>query len=717
MFTRSLRTLTIFKITLLLVAWFAWQLQTNCAQAKDLLRPDSETIYVGVDYYPEHWLEERWETDFRLMSEAGFNVVRLAEFAWIFMEPHEGKFDFAWLDRALELAQKNKICVILGTPSAVMPAWLAKKYPEAMAMKPDGTRIVWGGRRHNCFTNADYHRLSMQIARQMAEHYANHPAVIGWQIDNELGGTDCRCETCHMGFQDWLKEKYGTLDKLHAAWGSHFWGLRFTAWDEIPIPDDRAGKWAISNPSASLDWMRYTSELNVDFLEEQARIIRQTCPASHFVTHNLMGLHDKVDYYNLAESLDFVAWDNYPNLNPDIPYDSSLAADVMRGLKKKNFLIMEQTAGPLGWETFSLNPQPGELRKICYQQLAHGADGQVWFRWRTCTVGREQYWHGLLGHDGVPGRRYREAAQVAKEYCQLAGLLAGTKPRNKVAIIYDYDSIWALQFQGGYPDASHAEAIKRYYRALFRAGIGVDVVKPGDDLSQYDLVFAPHLHVLADDNAKILADYIQNGGVLLTDCRTGVKDETNLAYARTLPGLLSEPLGIQIEEYESLRLGISDDRETTYLLKGEKPFTGQLTAVKYADWIIPKSAKVLVKYDEPHLRDFAAVTRNKHGIGIGWYVGTIVRDESFYDQLIGQLLIDAKVKPLVSPPAGVEVAMRADDEHELMFVINHTDQDRQVNVPGDLHEVLTNSTASDELQLKAFGVAVLKIPQPDQAAE
>lgn len=678
-------------------------------QELDFLRPSADVIYVGADYYPEHWPEERWDTDLRLMSEAQFNVVRIAEFAWAFMEPNEGEFDFAWLDRFLDLAQKHKIRVILGTPSAVMPAWLAKEYPDALAMKPDGTRTIWGGRRHNCFTNEDYHRLAMRITEKMAERYADHPAVIGWQIDNELGGTDCRCETCQEGFQERLKSQYGDLETLHAAWGSRFWGLLFTEWDEIPIPDDRVRKWAISNPSASLDWMRYTSRLNVEFLNEQTEIIRKACPPSHFVTHNLMGLFDKVDYYDLAKSLDFVSWDNYPKLSPSIPYDSSLTADVMRGLKKKNFLIMEQTAGPLGWDTFSRNPQPGELRSICYQQLAHGADGQIWFRWRTCPVGREQYWHGLLGHDGIPGRRYREAAQVAKEYNQLAPLLIGTTPHNYVAIIYDYDSIWALQIQGGYPDASQQEAIKRYYRALVRAGIGVDIVKPGEDLSKYKLVLAPHLHVLSDDTAKSLTKYVEDGGVLLADCRIGVKDKTNLAFERTLPGLLSDALGIQIEEYESLRLGIGDDEEITYALKPSESFTGKLTAKKYADWITPKTAKPLAGYDVPHLAKFAAVTRNEHGKGIGWYVGTIVGEDSFYDNLIDQLLVDAKITAVVRPPHGVEVAVRQNDNHKLLFILNHTDKTQTVDVPSGLHEVLTDAKTDDSLELEGFGVAILEL--------
>ena len=229
---------------------------------------------LGWTTIPSIGLRNAGKSDLRAMREAEFNVVRIAEFAWAFMEPREGEFDFDWLDRFLDLAQEHDIHVILGTPSAVMPAWLAARYPEAMAMKPDGTRVVWGGRRHNCFSNQDYRKLSERIARQMAERYAKHPAVIGWQIDNELGGTDCRCEDCRQGFQEWLREEYGSLENLHKAWGSRFWGLLFSEWSEITIPDDRIGEWAISNPSASLDWMRFTSHLNVDFLKAQAEIIR-----------------------------------------------------------------------------------------------------------------------------------------------------------------------------------------------------------------------------------------------------------------------------------------------------------------------------------------------------------------------------------------------------------------------------------------------------------
>lgn len=672
------------------------------------------SMYVGVDYYPEHWPEERWETDFRLMQEAGFNIVRLAEFAWVNLEPSEGQFEFGWLDRVLDLADAHDIKVILGTPTAVMPAWLARKYPAALSMKPDGTRTVWGGRRNNCFSDKDYRRLSKQIVKHIAEHYRDHPTVVGWQIDNELGGTDCRCEACRNRFQKWLANKYGDLDTLNDAWGNRFWGLKFSDWAEIPIPDDREGDWAISNPSASLDWKRFASYQNESFLNAQVTILRAVCPRRQFITHNFMGLFDKLNYYDLARQLDFVSWDNYPSLSPDIPYDAALAADVMRSLKKQNFLIMEQTAGPLGWGVFSRNPRPGELRSICYQQLAHGADGQIWFRWRTCTAGREQYWHGLLGHDGKPGRRYREAAQVCHEYKTLAPELVGTTVHPETAIVYDYDSIWALQIQNGYPGASQKAAIQRYYRALMRCGISVDIVQPGDVLSQYKLVLAPHLNILTDDYARQLTEYVRNGGVILADCRTGVKNATNLVHDRTLPGLLSDPLGILIEEYESTGLGIADDAAVAYHVRfggsdiapsGDELFTTD----KYADWITRSTALQVAGYEDWHLKPYAAVTRNTFEKGIGWYVGTVIKQDRFYDELIRCIAHDAKVEPAIDPSEGVEVVVRSRGEHRILFLINHTDGFRSVKVPEGKRELLSGEKTSEILILDSFAVALVEL--------
>lgn len=684
----------------LLVSGFAQNRSQAAASQKQQVLAPGRSMYIGVDYYPEHWPRDRWETDIKLMKEAGFTVVRLAEFAWIDMEPREGQYEFGWLDDVVKLLARYDMNVILGTPTAVMPAWVAKKYPEALRMKADGTRVVWGGRKHNCYSNRDYRLLSERITWAMAEHFAKRPNIIGWQIDNEFGGEECFCPSCLAQFQNWLQKKYGLLDELNLAWGNRFWGLEFTAWDQITIPDCATDRpWVMGNPSACLDWRRFITWQQARFQAAQASIIRELCP-DDFITHNFMGLFSALDYYEMARDLDFVSWDNYPiwSDKPNIPYDASLAADVMRGLKQKNVMIMEQTAGPCGWESFGRNPWPGEIRKIAYQQLAHGSDGQIWFRWRTCTVGREQYWHGLLGHDGKPLRRYKEAAQTAGEFRKLESYLRGTTVVSDVSILYDYDNLWSLSFQPGFAGNSLQAAIRRYYNALMRAGVNVDIINRQADLSKYKLVLTPDLSIMPDETAQKLDAFVKEGGVLLADCRTGVKDERNLCHERTLPGLLAPALGITIEEYSAL------GADTSYKVSGD------CTAVQYVDWVTPQNATPLAHYvDQWHMKPFAAVTRNSYGKGQGWYVGAVIQEDAFYDGLIRELLDDAGIHPAVTPPPGVEVSIRQGDGKRLLFLINHTDEPRTVEVPQGKLELLSGTQTEGAIKIDRFDVAVIEL--------
>jgi beta-galactosidase len=664
--------------------------------------PDG-SIYVGTDYYPEHWPAERWETDARLMKEAGFNIVRLAEFSWVKIEPEQGKYDFAWLDKAIELLARYNIKVVLGTPTAVMPAWLAHRYPDALAMNQDGSRIDWGMRKNNCFTNEPYIAIGNRLIDTLAAHYGKNPNVVGWQTDNEFSGPVCYCGSCMQGFQDWLKARYGSLDTLNQKWGTHFWGHTYHDWDEINFPDcfDFSSDWAPSgNPSLCLDWKRYHTWLQVKFQAGQVKIIRKHDPDA-FVTHNLMGLHDNIDYYELAKDLDFVSWDNYPVWGkPDIPAGSSLAADVMRGVKGKNFWIMEQTAGPTGWGTFGRNLRPGELKKICYQQLAHGADAQVWFRWRSCTAGREQYWHGLLGHDGRPLRRYQEAAALAGEYHQLEKYLIGTTVKTPIAIIYDYENIWSVQGQRGFAGNSVLQAILRYYNALFRAGYNVDIIHRDADFSKYKLVIAPDQTIVPDKMAHRIVDFIRNGGVFLGDCRLAVKDENNLMHERTLPGLLSGALGIEIEEYEAMN-------DFTYSFTSQPPVEGKFTGTLYADWMKPTGAASPATYADWHMKDYAPFTLHTFGKGKGIYVGTIVKESSFYEKLVNYAIKEAGIAAALTPPPGVEISYREGQGRKLMFIINHTETSQRISLPKASRNLLTGKMVK-EIELGYFGVEVLE---------
>jgi beta-galactosidase len=279
-------------------------------------------------------------------------------------------------------------------------------------------------------------------------------------------------------------------------------------------------------------------------------------------------------------------------------------------------------------------------------------------------------------------------------------------PRAEAAIVFDYDSLWALRIQPGFAANRYTSAIRRYYDALFRAGVNVDVVPPGADLSRYKLVLAPELFVLPDAVARKLVAFVEGGGVLLADLRTGVKDETGLVHARTLPGLLAPALGIEIEEYEALAA-------VEYALAAKPPLEGRFTATRYADWISPRGAEAVASYRDWPVGEFAAVTRHRHGKGRGWYVGTVVKEESFYDGLAKALLADAGIEPALAPPPGVEAVTREGEGRKLLFVLNHTAEPKTVRLPAGARDLLADRPGPDSLELPALGVAVLELRRAD----
>ena len=657
-------------------------------------------MYIGADYYPEHWPHSRWEKDAMLMKKAGFNVVRLAEFTWVMLEPEEGNYKFDWLDNAIAILGKHGISVILGTPTAVMPAWLPRKYPNAMAVQNTDQPVVWGTRKNNCFTNGDYRRLSILIVEQMAEHYKDNPYVIGWQTDNEINGPWCYCHTCREEWRDWLRRKYGSLDNLNAAWGTHFWGQFYQRWDEIQAPPHEH-----HNPSLMLDWRRFNSWLNVRFQSEQIAVIRKKCP-KHFITHNFMGFGTSMtNPYELATELDFVSWDNYPVWGkPEIKYNAACMADLTRGLKQKNFWIMEQTSGPGGWDTINRNPRPGEIRNIAFQQVAHGADAIIWFRWRTCTAGREQYWHGILGHYGTPGRRYEECKKTASDLRKISEEIKGTTIKTNTAIIYDHESRWGFETQVAYENNTMPTAIRRYYDALFRKGINVDIIPVSADLQKYKLVIAPQLLITSKSTANKLDAFVKNGGVLMADVRLSVKTETNLCHEEMLPAMLKKTFGIRIEEYE----GLTPD-DNLYAISGTETINGQFNAIKFVDWVIPEKAETLMKYQEWHMKEYAALTRNSYGKGTAYYLGAVVKETEFYDILVEELLRKAGIKRLISPPEGVEISIREGNGKKLLFIINHTEEEKEIAVPGDKKELISGRKVGKTICLDKYGVAVIKL--------
>lgn len=646
----------------------------------------------GVDYYPEHWPEERWEIDAQLMKEAGFNTVRLAEFAWSRLEPSPGRFAFDWLDRAIAVLHAHGIQVVLGTPTASPPPWVMAMYPDAFRVLETGQRVGYGNRREYCPTHAGYRERSRIITQALADHYADHPAVIGWQIDNEFGER-CFCDHCRAAFQNWLQQRYGSLDAVNAAWGTVFWSHEYSEWSQIPTASGAISPYAFGpeyhNPGLALDYCRFMSDSYVAFQCEQVNILRAVCP-NHFITHNFMGMHfDRIDYFDLAADLDFVAWDNYRRMQwtfqPHVdPGEAALAHAVMRGLKQKNFWIMEQQAGAGGWQVVSVTPRPGELRLWAYQSIAHGADAIIFFRWRTARFGTEQYWHGLLEHDGRTGRRYQEIKQMGAELERAGTQLVGSEVRAGVAIMLDYDTRFAFQIQANNPAFRYATHVQHIFQAFHTRNVAVDIVAPQHDLTRYKLLIVPAHYVLEETTGAAIARFVEHGGVLLVTPRTGVKDATNTVVNRPLPGLLATVCGVEVEEYDSLPETVSqplDFRPEIY--QGEAPH-----ARVWCDVLRLTSAKPIARYTGDYYAGSPAVTLNGFGKGQAIYVATF-GDATLYDALGDWLLRLATITPPPAAPAGVECRVRWQGERPLLFVLNHTTEEQQFALSTAMVDILS----------------------------
>ena len=648
----------------------------------------STPFCFGVDYYPEHWPEEHWLDDARLIADAGFNVVRLAEFAWSKMEPEHGRYDFGWLDRAISTLASQGLRVVLGTPTASPPPWLMAGDPQLFRVGEDGRRVTFGNRREYCPNNRTYHHHTRRIVARMAEHYADHPAVIGWQIDNELGNR-CYCPTCACAFQDWLQRRYGSLRVLNEKWGTVFWGHTYTDWREIPLPLATGGA---PNPGLALDFFRFSSESYTAYQRMQVDILRERCP-SHFVTHNFMGFgYDHLNYFDLARDLDFVSWDNYVRTQWDMqskmdPSSAALSADTMRGLRRQNVWVMEQQAGPGGWEMVGVAPRPGELRLWAYQAIAHGADAILFFRWRTARFGIEQYWHGLLDHHGLPGRRYEEVKRMGKEIAEAGEAIHGAILKPAVAMMLSYDSRFAFQVQANNPQFSYSAHFHQVYRAFYDRHVPVDVVAPTDDLSTYKMVVAPALHVVPEAVVENLKRFVQAGGALVVTPRTGVKDEANAVVDRRLPGLLAELCGVEVEEYDSLPPDVTNELEFT---RPELTPPSSVCARVWCDVLRPGDASVVARYTQDYYAGRPAITLSEFGQGQVVYVGTI-GDADLYRVLVDWLLDLAEVRPILYTPEGIEVSERWHGDRRLLFVLNHTNQAQRIALDGRYTDLLEGS--------------------------
>ena len=630
----------------------------------------------GADYYPEHWPRERWETDAKMMRELGLDVVRMGEFSWFKMEPRENRFDFAWLDEAIAVLARHGIKTILGTPTAAPPAWIIEQDPTIEPMDADGHRRHFGGRHHDCQSHPGYRAHIRRFVTAYAEHFKDNPNVIGWQVDNELGNSHddlCFCPHCENRFQQWLKDRYKTVDALNEHWGTAFWSQGYGSFDQAHAPRKTASGY---NPSQELDWKRFCSDLVLEYHAFQAAILREAAP-DKFITHNLMGFCDKSDYFRLAEQLDFASQDQYPGgfFLGDVPRlrDSELAADLdlIRSLKHAPFAVMEQQSSVTGWQIMGRAPRPGQLGLWSAQSAAHGADAIVYFRWRSCAFGTEEYWHGLLPHSGIPGRNYREIADFIRQMKPLMREMKGAMPKPQAAILYSYDQEYAIRIQPQHPDLDYIGQVRSYYKALHRRNVPVEFVRASDDFSPYRALIVPLHYLTSPEETKKLADYAYRGGTLVLTMRAGVKRPDNTCWTdQPLPVGFAEAAGVEVDEYDCLLYA-----ENSVQWDGVS-----YPCQKWCDVLALRGAEPIARYEREFYAGSPAVTRHPYGKGWVYYVGTEMGD-TLAARFTEELIARAGLLPLGDTPEGVELARRETEDTDYLFLMNHTDAVQPFTVP------------------------------------
>jgi len=659
------------------------------------------TVLFGAPYYPEHWDASMWERDAQLMAEAKFNVVRMAEFAWDRMEPREGRYDFSLFKEVVALLGRHGIRTILCTPTATPPRWLTRAHPEVLRVMPDGRRCTHGSRQHACYAGEVFRSYSRGITRAMAEAFAEDPNVVGWQTDNELNCTfcECVCPNCQVEYRRFLEAKYGSVDALNRAWGTAFWAQSYNDFDEIDLPYERRP--GAENPSAHLDYYRYLSYIAIRFQREQVHELRAANP-DWFVTHN--GIFEHLDYYEFTKDLDFLGFDNYPAFRlGDAPSRAGGAAEIASRLDQArsyagNMIIPEQQGGPGGQKSyFHENPRPGEMRLWSYQSLAHGADGIMHFRWRTCRFGAEEYWCGILDHDSVPRRRYREAQQEGSEFARLGNKLLGTHVHIDVGILHSPEQDDAHRaLSQGLP--TPLEAAQELHRVLWLDKFAVGYVNPADRFEGLALLVVPHLSMCDQHLATKLTDYVKEGGTLLIGARTATKNVDNAVIAETPPGLLRDLAGITVEEY-----GMHPEKYYRISL-GEEA----MPALWY-EVLRPGLAEILGVWRGGHIDGEPAVSLRRLEKGQVIYVGTYLTRETA--EWIARLAVQqAGVVPLLTGvPAPVEVTLRESAERKLLFLLNHDEWARSVaGLPAGL-DLLGGASVPEEMELAPRQVVIIEL--------
>lgn len=675
------------------------------------MKPMFGHFLFGGDWNPEQWPEDTWEHDLDMLEDAHINEVTINVFSWALLQPAEDRYDFSMLDKIVALLVKHDFNIVMATGTAALPGWMVRLHPETIRTEQNGTRHVFGGRHNFCPTSPYFRKASRALAAHVAERYAGTSGLVAWHVCNEYGGGGglCYCDHCAEAFRTWLKNKYGTVEALNKAWCANFWSHTIYDWGDV-VPPVSYGD-GISDAKCvvsglQMDYRRFQNQAQLACYTNERDAIRAYDAATP-ITTNLMGTFKDLDYFEWAKEMDVVSWDNYPGMGTP-PSFAAMCHDLMRGIGgNKPFMLMEQTPNQQNWFPFCKVKRPGEVRKLSWQAVSHGADTVQFFQMKQSIGGCERFHGAVIAHDGTEQSRvFKETTALGGELDRIGKRIMGSEIRAKVAIMFDWQSYWSLEGCVG-PTAgfSYPNEVHRFYRAFWRRNVPVDIIEsttPLDKLKQYDLVVAPALITVLPGVAETLESYVSEGGSFITGYMAGIHDEHDLVVPGGYPGKLRDLMGVWVEEIDALA-----PDETIEVHGDAVDAKGEIVA----SIIHREGARRLAAYgDGEFYAGHSALTVNTYGKGKAYFVGTPL-DETGMSAFMAPIIKELGLKPL-DTPEDVSLSVRyGDDGVRYAFLINNSESDKRLcldELNGGV-ELLTGHVVDGPVELKPYGVNVIEL--------
>ena len=641
-------------------------------------------IYVGAAYYPEVWEPSEVDKDIERMQRAGVNCVRVGEFAWADMEPEEGVFTLGWLKDVVDKLYAAGIDVIMCTPSCTPPRWLFDKYPE--------TRIVYGSKEqteifsrcHPCKSSPVMREKNRIITQKLGEAFGRHPAVIGWQIDNEIFpyGEGCYCPNCRAGFHAYLKEKYGTVGALNKAWGMARWSLTYRSFEEIVPPVH--GRW--EHPSLMTEWIRFHNKNIISYVNEQADILHRCSDAPVGTDMMATGL---LPYYDTNEKLDVVQYNHYEPA-AELPR-TAFAYDFLRTVKDKPFWVTETQVGWNGstFAEFGYRPE-GACYANTWLPVAKGGEMVEYWLFRAHPNGHEIA-HGALYN--ASGRAYRvtqEVVKAAKEFERCREFLVNSSVEAKIALHYSATTVLETQSAPLLKNFDYRRTLIDAFHTPLRRH-NVDVIDTAHSLDGYDVLISPFLYT-ADEHglpARVRA-WVEQGGTWIVGPMTDIMTDCASKYKEAPHSFLEELAGV----YELYDLPVGNDVYRAQWADG-----GEFgLSVCYAAYEL-RGAEALAVYANGEFKGLPAVTCNRVGKGRVIVLGSVPSPEALLRLIGKEAVADASDNVALVARSGAENGIIA---------VETEGKEGILTLHGVYTELLGEKACTGTVALKPYEVLVLK---------